>query len=457
MLRRLLLSIFAFSIIAVAGEIGYRTWPRKLNFPLLVVPRSPICTYAGHRLVLRSPSGALAAEVGRFREELRAYLRFEYLASRTVTKDHPVLLTVSWNCTGPVYRVRVLLPNDLLTAVPYIERLRALGYIPGFRLESPSRPQVTYAERQTKLFETAYNSPVRHKLKDLSPSEVRQPLARFLVFKSQTDRRVREEIEPVPAALSIQQARQLAGDIISVAQFYDLPVDVLVGVGAMENDFMNMNGDLQHAVWKRRAAEGDIVVKRWRRRVLVCDSSVGVWQLTRETRQYAQSLYLRDRTKRDYTSLPPRLRPPLELSEYVGDNREVLTTYAALLLRHLVDQFHGNLGRAVGAYNGGPKHPNSDYAGDVETIADYARRIIEHAVAFDDEAVHPSVWRAPPPEAPMLDAQIAPAQGTLSTPRDFPEALSYSVGVTPRARLIPQLQGPELPRQLLSSASVAGR
>jgi hypothetical protein len=445
MLRWLLFWIPAVFIIEVAGAVGYRTWPRKLNVPLLVC-RSPICTYTGRRLVLRSPSGAVAAEVGTFKDELQAYLRFEYLVSRPTIRDHAVLLTSDWNCTGPLYRLRILLPNDILTAVPYVEKLRALGLIPAFRLEFPTRPQVAYAEQQTRFFQTTYDNPVRDKLKDLSPSEIKEPLARFLVFKSETDRRVRQGIKPVPTPLSIQEARQLAGAIISVAGFYGLPIDVLVGVGAMENNFMDMNGDLQHALWRRRAAKGDIVVKRWRRRVLVCDSSVGVWQLTRKTLQYAHSLYLQDRTKRDYLSLPPRLRPAPELSEYVGDNREVLTTYAALLLRHLVDHFGGDLGKAVGAYNGGPRHPNADYASDVEMVADYARKIMEHAVAFNDETAHPSVWLARPPQTPMLETQTVREPDAFPRPLDFPPALSFSVGPVPDARIIPGLQASKRPR-----------
>jgi hypothetical protein len=445
MARRLTFCISAAFIIGLAGGAVYRMWPRMPNPPPPLEPQSLICSCADRQVVLRSPTGVFAAEVGDFKNELQAYLQFDYLASRQVTRGYPVLLSVSWSCTGPQYRLGILLPNNFLAALPYVDYLRDLGFIHQFAVKCPSRSQVAFAQEQTQLFEAAYSSTVEQSLTDLPASELVQPLARFLAFKSQTDRRVRERIEPVPTTLSMQQARQLAEDIISVAKFYGLPVDVLVGVGAMENDFMNANGDLQHAVWKRRAGKEDIVVKRWRRRVLVCDSSVGIWQLTRETLQYAHSLYLRDRTKRDYTSLPPRLRPPLVLGEYIGEHREALTTYAGLLLRHLIDRFHGNLEKAIGAYNSGPKRPNGDYAAGVETIADYSREIMQHAIAFDDEAVRPSVWRRPP-RAEALEARIDAAQATVLPQPEFPDALSYSVGGTPRARIIPVLQGPKLPR-----------
>jgi hypothetical protein len=70
---------------------------------------------------------------------------------------------------------------------------------------------------------------------------------------------------------------------------------------------MNVDGDLAHAVWKKRAERGDIILKRRSKRVLVSDYSIGTWQVSRETLRAAHQLYLKD--KRNYDQLPPRLRP----------------------------------------------------------------------------------------------------------------------------------------------------
>jgi soluble lytic murein transglycosylase-like protein len=67
-------------------------------------------------------------------------------------------------------------------------------------------------------------------------------------------------------------------------------------------------------------------------------------------------------------------------------NDEVLTTYAGLLLRDLLDRFGGDLDKAIGAYNGGVRSPNPAYASGVKTVAAYARRVIEHATLLDDQA-----------------------------------------------------------------------
>jgi len=70
----------------------------------------------------------------------------------------------------------------------------------------------------------------------------------------------------------------------------------------------------------------------------------------------------------------------------------VLTTYAGLLLRELLDHYHGDVQKALGAYNGGTVAPNLHYALAVTGIADYARRILEHApmILADDPTKRPA-------------------------------------------------------------------
>ena len=203
------------------------------------------------------------------------------------------------------------------------------------------------------------------------------------MFKSQTDNRVLGGGDPALRPLTREQATQLAADILDVAHFYDLPLDYFLGVGAMENDYMDVDGDLLHAVWKKRARRGDIVLRRTRKRVMVSDYAIGTWQITRETLHAAHQLYLRD--KRDYGKLPARLRPPGQLDLNSVDDA-VLTTYAGLLLRDLLDHFDGDVDKAMGAYNGGVRAPNPDYASGVKTVAHYARRILEHATVLDGPA-----------------------------------------------------------------------
>jgi soluble lytic murein transglycosylase-like protein len=56
----------------------------------------------------------------------------------------------------------------------------------------------------------------------------------------------------------------------------------------------------------------------------------------------------------------------------------------------LLDHYDGDVQKAIGAYNGGTVTPNLHYALVVSGIADYARRILEHApvLTATDSAKH---------------------------------------------------------------------
>jgi hypothetical protein len=291
-----------------------------------------------------------------------------------------MLLTAVNTKKGPRYKIFVVTDNDLLAAVPQIASLEGRNLITHFELETWSHKDYSYYQQQSHMFDVAYDVPTEQKLETINSSKLLPALAQFLIFKSQTDNRVVDKSDTAPRPLTREQATQLAADILDVAHFYDLPLDYFMGVGAMENDYMDVNGDLTHAVWKKRAQRGDIVLRRTRKRVMVSDYAMGTWQITRETLRAAHQLYLRD--KRDYSQLPARLRPSRELDlNNVTD--AVLTTYAGLLLRDLLDHFGGDVEKAIGAYNGGVKTPNPDYASGVKNVADYARRILEHASGQD--------------------------------------------------------------------------
>jgi hypothetical protein len=206
------------------------------------------------------------------------------------------------------------------------------------------------------------------------------PIADFLVFKSATDLRVLEKKKPVPLALTHGQARELAEDRLVVSRFYALPVDYFLAIGAMENNYMSVRGDLDHAVWKKHTERGDVVIRRSHGRILVRNYSLAVWQITRETLRYAQLLFLRDRMTRDYGALPERLRPKV-FRDPDDIQPETLTTYAGLLFRNLLNVFDGDVMKAVGAYNGGKQSPNAAYAKSTRIIARYARRVIVHALS----------------------------------------------------------------------------
>ncbi len=358
-------------LLGAAGWIAYRTWPRPLVLPATVAP-GVVQTHGG--LQYPAGPGVLVAKVGEFSDALSAYLRFDYIRSRPHVDGAAVFLEATESDPGPTYRIHICLPNDAVSAVPYLAGLEARGIIDGFEVGSTPLLRLSYLRQQTAIFVAAYNRPVQRKLEEIDLHRLAGPVARFMEFKSRTDPRVRLQPDFPADRLSPRQATEFAADVIAVARFYAIPLDVFLGIGAMENNYLDVQGDLEHTKWKRRAQRGDIVVKRRRRRVLVKNFSLGPWQITRETLRYAHELFRRD--KRDYSMLPERLRPAKDL-DINNVDPHVLTTYAGLLLRDLLDRFDGDIEKAVGAYNGGVKNPNLEYAAGVRQVAQYARKILE--------------------------------------------------------------------------------
>ena len=412
--RAILLILFLMAAAGAAAVIGYRTWPQQIVFHR--PPYLPEVRFKAQRMVVEYPAAVLAAKVCEFRNESLAYLYFDHLRTRPSVDYDRVLLSVTARADRPVYRLWLVVDPNLLESVPYLAGLESRGIISGYELQPLSDAQYAARRRQTDLFLSVYTWPVEWKLNDLSDAQLVPALARFLMFKSETDARVRRRIPPVPAELSLRQATTLASDIVRVARFYHLPLAAFLGIGAMENNYMSVRGDLDHAVWKRRAQKGDIILKRRRGRVLVSNYALGVWQITRETLRCAHRLYLKD--DRDYSALPPVLRPAEELDMNVPNPR-VLTTYAGLLFRHLLDRFQGNVRLAAGAYNGGVARPNLRYAAGVREVARSARNFLAHAAPLTHTVGQVELARMKHPQPFSLPYVLARQQGRKPAPSDL--------------------------------------
>lgn len=366
------------SALTLSAWVAYRVWPRHM--PLHAHHRHLAPRLQGRRVVLPFASEIACAEIASFDDQLEAFLRYEYLRGRDPDEAQRIFLTAATggDARHTSYEIYLLVENDRLTAVPRLNQLQAHGVITHYELAAWTRQDLAEGRQQSRMFEDVYNIPTDQKLETLPTFQLLPALADFLVFKSETDWRVVGHSSTAPQPLTHHQAMRLASDILEVAHFYDLPLDYFLGVGAMENNYMNVDGDLTHTVWKKRADRGDIVLERGRKRVLVSDYSIGTWQISRETLRAAHQLYLKD--KRHYDQLPARLRPPRDLNVN-NVNSEVLTTYAGLIVRDLLDRFGGEVDQAIGAYNGGAGNPNPAYAAGVKNVALYARRVLEHAPA----------------------------------------------------------------------------
>jgi hypothetical protein len=387
---------YSLLLVAACGWFLYRF--RVLPMPVFDHTALPIAGVVHGETVVSMPNGNLVGLVGQYPDELTAYLRFQYLAGIPAVAGAEVLMTSKEVDEKPVYHLYLVLPNDLISSSRRLATLEINRYIDRFSLDSPPDSELDNWRKQTALFDATYKQPVKQKLLELPASQLQSAVATFILFKNTTDKRAREQILPANKVLSEQESLQFAADMIDVAKFYDIPLSMLLGIGAMENNYMDVRGDLNHSVWKRHAEPGDIVLKRRKGRVLVSNYSQGPWQITRETLRYAHKLYLED--KRDYSKLPARLRPPRHLDLDKIDSH-VLTTYAGLLLRNLLDYFHGDAAKAAGAYNGGRIRPNMQYAEGVNMVADYARRVLSMAAGRKGNAVE---------ERPLKVTKVSPAE-----------------------------------------------
>lgn len=396
---RVLVWLTALGIVAASlATGGYFFWEFYRVKPIDAHIRTdlPIWSWNDGAPSVSPPSGKLLAEVEVFHDEILAFLTLDYLRSRPALEGMRFLLVTHESGPRVAYRLLAETTGNWLNLYYQEERLRAPGYIRTWLPFVASAPDWKRYENQTRIFVAAYNAPVQQRLESLTPAQLQEFTRRFMLFKSRVDPRLRQRMNPPPPPITPDMADQLAADIIAVAEFYGLPFDIFLGIGAVENNYMDMRGDLEHGVWKSKAEPGDIILRRRGKRVYVLNYATGVWQITRETLRFSHRLYLQDLKKgeRDYGMLPMRLVPPETL--YLDEvNSHWLTLYAGVLFRHLIDHFKGDLEKAVGAYNGGVGRPNARYEEHVRSAAMHARRVLEQAAALNGQTVLETDFLAP--------------------------------------------------------------
>lgn len=399
---RVLWIIFTQILLVVAGSLAYCCWPRYLALPQ---PQSLMrVEYVNGRPAVYWRDRYLVGKLAQFDDALSAYLMFDHLRTRRSLQDRQVMLTIDRAAPSGAYRILVHLPDDLVSGIAQLAEMHAKHLTSRVEYTWIGASELSRDLRETNLFEIAYNKPCGRDLREISPVELQSYLRRFIFFKSATDPRVWQQTDWPLSPVTMAEADRLAADITLVGQFFDLPVDVFLGIGAMENNFLNAPGDLNNAIWKKRAERDDIVLRRKGHKVLVLNSAMGIWQISRQSLRHAQKLFLAD--KRDYSVLPQRLRPAKRL-DMEALNSDVLTTYAGLLIRDLLDRFHGDMAMATGAYNGTIRHPNLRYAEGVEMVASYARRVIGNTAELNSMALALSASvQEKQPEASRSEASL---------------------------------------------------
>jgi hypothetical protein len=155
-------------------SLEYLAWRfRIVPFPSTGDRKSlPIPWMENGVIHLSMPNGNLLALIGVYSDELTAYLRFQYLQGLEDLAGSTILITNKETATGPQYRLYVILKNDLFPQNQKLASLQISGYISGYRFFSPPRFRIEQWMNQTRLFESAYDRPVRKRLLQLPRKEL---------------------------------------------------------------------------------------------------------------------------------------------------------------------------------------------------------------------------------------------------------------------------------------------
>ena len=198
----------ALAAILTAGWLRYHVEPipRTSNSAL------PRIRYVIGNLELGSPTGILLGRVGTYSDELTAYLRLDYLKGIESIAGNRIFLVTQEEESGPHYVIYLELPDDILAADRSLAGLMIAGHIKGFELQSPTLVEIQQWEEETKLFNAAYQQPVKEMLLHLPRKALTSAVASFILFKVRTDRRVRERLEPAAGKeLSSEDAKNFRG------------------------------------------------------------------------------------------------------------------------------------------------------------------------------------------------------------------------------------------------------
>jgi hypothetical protein len=93
---------------------------------------SPPLEITAEGTVVRVPGRYFVAEIGRFEDELFAYLMFDYFRSAKALKGTEVLLTYSREGRSIAYPLLLVMPDDLLVGIPMLVRLNSENWFPDF-------------------------------------------------------------------------------------------------------------------------------------------------------------------------------------------------------------------------------------------------------------------------------------------------------------------------------------
>lgn len=241
--------------------------------------------------------------------------------------------------TRPAGRAALVieLPNDLLTAIPAVQRLASSGTASvdsDWNLATSETFQKWSEE--SSLFDAAYSG-----LPDVRPRAPDTP--------------------------------HIVADLVSLSKTFRLPLRVF-------QRFTDPDADALGLRWKARADEQDIIVSRVPGQVLTADVNAVSWHEIRTALVHAHSLL---RTCYDSYGIPADLRPPSEFRDDMP--ARALLTYAAVLLRDLANRTGIQDADLLNGYMDSTDDPNIRHDVGVRRSALVARRVLAYGFRVNRE------------------------------------------------------------------------
>ena len=289
--------------------------------PRVVASERTAVTFPGRHVVISSRT---------FDDEFAAYAHASELRGRLRDAATPFVAVDRLRSQAAV---KLELPNDLMTAIPMIARLRQYDLPP----ESD-----WFIARTSDLDEWKQTSALCEQLYGRVPR--------------------RGPYQP-------RRRSNVVADILAVAEGFGVPL-YLFSPRLGPDDLPALP-----AVWKRAPEAQDVVLLRRPPRYLTANRDSVRWQEVQRALLRAHDLLASYRTQLD--RLPAHLRPSGDLQDEVQPT--ALFTYAAVLVSDLAQKAAPNDKEALAAYMEGPRDETVRHDVGIRRAALYARQALAHA------------------------------------------------------------------------------
>jgi hypothetical protein len=161
---------------------------------------------------------------------------YQHYKSSTPLLDDELLLRYAAKKDTVEYQVLLVLTDDFVASVNRVTQLHSARNVEEFDWSLLPQRSLTGLRNQTTLFNSAYSLPVRRKMEDLSKQNCVYCYAGLFVSHLRPARGSESALSQFHRSLH-QATPSVLLATLSLWRSYDLPLEYLIGIGAMENNY----------------------------------------------------------------------------------------------------------------------------------------------------------------------------------------------------------------------------